>query len=199
MACPCYGSIAKHYFIQTRRHWRCRDCKHALSVTSGTIFAFHKLPLWTYGIAIGIVTAVAKGISALQLGRDLDVQYKTAFVLAQKFLESLMEHRDESVLAGEGHMDEVYVNGHVHLKNKKADRIGHRLAVNQRPDKRCMFAMRQKVEMESNKIQGTNKTLSFVIKAENQADVSKLAAANLGATQTDACRHERATFHCQLL
>lgn len=181
VACPCCGSVAKHYFISTRRQWRCKDCKHTFSVTSGTIFAFHKLPLKTYLIAIGIFTNAAKGISALQLGRDLDVQYKTAFVLAHKIRESLMEHRDESALSGEVHMDGAYVNGHIRPKNKKADRIDRRLAENQKPGKRCVFVMRQKamptVEVAGNLIQGANKTLSFVIKAENQADVSKLAAA----------------------
>jgi len=173
--CPCCGSIARHYFIQTRRQWRCRDCAHTFSVTSGTIFANHKLPLKTYLIAIGIFTNAVKGISALQLSRDLDVQYKTAFVLAHKIRESLMEHRDETALTGEIHMDGAYVNGHIRPKNKKADRIDRRLAVNQKPDKRCVFVMRQKVATADGEIQGANKTLSFVIKAENQADVINLA------------------------
>lgn len=177
VACPCCGSVAQHYFIATRRQWRCRDCKHTFSVTSGTIFAFHKLSLKTYLIAIAIFTNAVKGISALQLSRDLDVQYKTAFVLAHKIRESLMEHRNESALAGEVHMDGAYVNGHIRPKNKKADRIDRRLAINQRPDKRCVFVMRQKVEIVGNEIRGANKTLSFVLKAENQADVGKLAAA----------------------
>lgn len=177
VTCPCCGSVAKHYFIATRRQWRCRDCKHTFSVTSGTIFAFHKLPLKTYLIAIAIFTNAVKGISALQLARDLDVQYKTAFVLAHKIRESLMEHRDESALSGEVHMDGAYVNGHIRPKNKKEDRIDRRLAMHQRPDKRCVFVMRQKVDVVGNELRGSNKTISFVLKAENQADVSKLAAA----------------------
>lgn len=176
VACPCCGVVAKHYFIATRRQWRCKDCKHTFSVTSGTIFAFHKLSLKTYLIAIAIFTNAAKGISALQLARDLDVQYKTAFVLAHKIRESLMEHRDESALAGEVHMDGAYVNGHIRPKNKKADRIDRRLAIHQRPDKRCVFVMRQRAEIGGNEIRGASKTLSFVIKTENQADVGKLAA-----------------------
>jgi len=82
VTCPCCGSIAKHYFISTRKQWRCRDCKHTFSLTSGTLFAFHKLPLKVYLGAVAIYTNAVKGISALQLSRDLDVQYKTAFVLA---------------------------------------------------------------------------------------------------------------------
>jgi len=174
VTCPCCGSHARHWFISTRRQWRCRDCKHTFSVTSGTIFAFHKLPLRDYLIAIAIFTNAVKGISALQLARDLDVQYKTAFVLAHKIRESLMEQRDESALVGEVHMDGAYVNGHIRPKNKKADRIDRRLAKHQKPGKRCVFVMRQKcAELAA----GARKTLTFVLKNENQADVVKLADA----------------------
>ncbi len=77
--CPVCGTIGKHYFQHTRKQWRCKDCNHTFSVTSGTIFAFHKLPLRVYLAAIAIYTNAVKGISALQLSRDLGVQYKTAF------------------------------------------------------------------------------------------------------------------------
>lgn len=165
VACPECGSFCKHYFLKTRKQWRCKDCNHTFSVTSGTIFAFHKLPLRVYLAAIAIYTNAVKGLSALQLGRDLGVQYKTAFVMAHKIRESLIEHRDETQLSGEIHMDGAYVNGTIREKNKKEDRIDRRLAENQKETKRCVFVMRQK----------NNKTLTFVMKSENQTDVSKLA------------------------
>lgn len=43
--CPACGVVAEHWFLPSRRQWRCRDCGHTFSVTSGTIFAHHKLPL----------------------------------------------------------------------------------------------------------------------------------------------------------
>lgn len=177
VACPVCGTIDRHYFRNDRKQWRCKACNHAFSITSGTIFANHKLPLRVYLAAIAIYTNAVKGLSALQLSRDLGVQYKTAFVLAHKIRESLMEQRDESALAGEVHVDGAYVNSHVRPKNKKEDRVDRRLIENQRPDKRCVFVMRQKIEAAGDLIKGSNKTLTFVIKAENQADVSKLATA----------------------
>lgn len=173
--CPCCGVIDKHYFLKTRKQWRCKACNHTFSVTSGTIFAFHKLPLKTHLIAIGIFTNAVKGISALQLSRDLDVQHKTAFVLAHKIRESLMEHRDEEPLSGEVHMDGAYVNGHIRPRNKKVDRIDRRLAKHQKPTKRCVFVMRQK--SRDGAMAGADKTLTFILKSENQTDVSKLATA----------------------
>jgi transposase-like protein len=175
VACPVCGAIGKHYYQRTRKQWRCKDCNHTFSVTSGTIFAFHKLPLRVYLAAIAIYTNAVKGISALQLSRDLGVQYKTAFVLAHKIRESLMEQRNDEALSGEIHMDGAYVNGYVRPKNRKEDRVDRRLAVNQRPDKRCVFVMRQRVETASDVIKGSNKTLTFIIKAENQLDVGHLA------------------------
>ena len=175
VACPCCGVVDRHYFIRVRKQWRCRDCGHTFSVTSVTIFAFHKLPLKVYLAAIAIYTNAVKGLSALQLGRDLGVQYKTAFVLAHKIRESLMEQRELDKLAGEVHMDGAYVNGYIRPKNKKADRIDRRLAEHQRPDKRCVFVMRQRVETIASEVKGADKTLTFVLKSENQADVIQLA------------------------
>ncbi len=171
VVCPHCAVIGKHYFIRVRRQWRCKDCSHTFSVTSGTIFAFHKLPLKVYLAAVAIYTNAVKGISALQLSRDLDVQYKTAFVLAHKIRESIMEKRDLGQLSGEVHMDGAYVNGHIRPKNKKADRIDRRLAIHQKPGKRCVFVMREKC----NELAGAKRTLTFVLKNENQADVGKLA------------------------
>ena len=99
VACPKCGD-KDHYWLQTRKQWRCKCCKHTFSVTSGAIFANHKLPLRTYLAAIAIYTNAVKGISALQMSRDLDVQYKTAFVLAHKLRESLMDDQP-ALLDGE--------------------------------------------------------------------------------------------------
>jgi transposase-like protein len=73
--CAC----AAVYAYAARRIWKCKACGHQFSVTSGTIFASRKLPIRHYLAAIAIFVNAAKGISALQLGRDLDVQYKPAF------------------------------------------------------------------------------------------------------------------------
>ena len=45
--------------------FRCRGCKDSFSLTSGTLFAFHKLPLRTYLAAIAISCNEVKGKNAL--------------------------------------------------------------------------------------------------------------------------------------
>src|SRR5690606_886005 len=81
--CPKCGGLGA-YRIPTRRRFKCRACLTQFSVTSGTIFHSRKLTFTDLLAAICMVMNAAKGLSALQLGRDLDVQHKTAFVLAHK-------------------------------------------------------------------------------------------------------------------
>jgi len=168
--CPTCGLIDKHYFIKTRKQWRCKGCNHTFSITSGTLFAHHKLPLKIYLGAVALYTNTAKGFSALQLSRDLDVQYKTAFVMMHKIRESLMDAGTPK-LSGEVEIDGAYVNGYVRPENEKADRKDLRLVENQSPNKRCIITIRERGE----KGEGAVKTKTFVVKSENQADIKKLA------------------------
>src|SRR6266568_4609100 len=93
--CPHCGSLNAY---EARRpngslRWRCREkeCKADFTVTSGTLFAFHKLPLRGYLAAIAIFCNEVKGKSMLAMSRDLGVQYKTSFVLAHKLREAMAE------------------------------------------------------------------------------------------------------------
>ncbi len=88
------------YTYAARRIWKCKACQHQFSVTSGTIFASRKLAIRDYLAAIAIFVNAVKGISALQLGRDLDVQYKTAFVLAHKLREAISAGQEHAMLFG---------------------------------------------------------------------------------------------------
>lgn len=67
-----------------------------------------------------------KGISALQLGRDLNVQYKTAFVLAHKIREAIGAGQDQGDVSGEVEVDGAYFGGHVKPENEKVDRKDRR-------------------------------------------------------------------------
>src|SRR5581483_11069518 len=82
--------------------WRCKACRKSFSVTSGTIFAFRKMSLRNYLAAIAIFCNEVKGKSALALSRDLQVHYRTAFVLAHKVREAMASEMRGMHLGGEG-------------------------------------------------------------------------------------------------
>lgn len=176
--CPHCGH-EKHYWIKTRKQWRCKSCNHTFSVTSGTIFANHKMPLRNYLAAIAIYTNAVKGISALQLSRDLNVQYKTAFVLAHKLRESLVDNKVDQ-LTGEIEMDGAYVNKHVRPRNHISNRIDRRLKENQNPKKRAVIVMRERGKPG----EGAKKTLTFLAKSESQKSTIKLARENVSIGST---------------
>ena len=77
--------------------------------------------------AICIFVNCAKGISAFQLSRDLDCQYKTAFVLAHKLREAMAKGNDAVTLDGTVEIDGAYFGGHVRQENRKEDRKDRRL------------------------------------------------------------------------
>lgn len=156
--CPRCGCV-RIYDLSDNGRFKCAACLHKFSVTSGTIFASRKLPVRDYLAAIAIFTNGAKGYSALQLSRDLDCQYKTAFVLAHKLREALALRQDNQTLAGEVEVDGGYFGGYVKPANRKEDRIDRRLAMHATGKRQCVTIMRER----------NGKSLPFVAKSESAA------------------------------
>ncbi len=197
--CPRCGSL-RHYDLKTRKVWKCKDCEKQFSVTSNTLFAAHKLPLKTYLLAIALFTNEAKGMSALKLSRDLQVQYKTAFVLQHKIREALLETRDqETLMNGTCEIDGAYVNGYVRPENRKEDRIDRRKYENQNPKKRCIIVVRQRHDGSTEYV-GSKRTLTYILKNENSEDIQEIAnniiekGSEIHADEADAYNSLHAKF-----
>jgi len=142
--------------------WRCKACRKDFSVTSGTLFAFHKMPLRSYLAAIAIFVNEVKGKCALALSRDLDCQYKTAFVLAHKLREAMASEMKGMRLGGDGETVEVdggYFGGYVKPANHKENRRDRRLAKNQNGKRQVVVVMRER----------GGSTLPAVFKSESAA------------------------------
>ena len=153
--CPKCGCTAV-YTYTARRIFKCKGCEAQFSITSGTIFASRKLALQDILGAIAIFVNGAKGHSALQLSRDLDCQYKTAFVLSHKIREAMATELANVKLSGTVEVDGAYFGGYVKPKNYKTDRVDRRLTENQRGKRRVVVVMRER----------NGRTLPFVFKSE---------------------------------
>lgn len=142
--------------------FRCKACRKDFSLTSGTLFAFHKLPLQTYLAAVAIFGNEVKGKSALALSRDLDVQYKTAFVLAHKLREAMATEMKGMRVGGDGEVVEVdgaYFGGYIKPANHKENRRDRRVAKNQNGKRQVVVVMRER----------GGRTLPAVFKSEGAA------------------------------
>jgi hypothetical protein len=142
--------------------FRCKACRGDFSITSGTLFAHHKMPLQTYLAAIAIFCNEVKGKSALALSRDQGTQYKTAWVLAHKLREAMASEIKGRVIGGEGKVAEIdggYFGGYIKPANHKENRRDRRLAKNQNGKRQCVVIIRKR----------DGKTLPAVFKSESEA------------------------------
>jgi transposase-like protein len=142
--------------------WRCKACRKDFSVTSGTLFAWHKMPLRNYLAAIAIFVNEVKGKSALALSRDLDCQYKTAFVLAHKLREAMASEMKGRQMGGDGETAEIdgaYFGAFIRQANHKENRRDRRLAINQNGKRQVVVVIRER----------GGSTLPAVFKSESAA------------------------------
>jgi transposase-like protein len=126
---------------------RCKACGKDFTITSGTLFASHKLPLRAYLAAIAIFCNEVKGKSMLALSRDLGLSYKTAFVLCHKMREAMAEEMRGRTIGGEGKVAEVdggYFGGYVKPANLREDRKDRRLWKNQSGKRQCVVIVRER-------------------------------------------------------
>ena len=92
------------------RH-RCYDCKTSFSVMVGTIFHHTHMPLQKWFLAVMLVLNARKGLSALQLSRDLKVNKNTAWRIAMQIRKSMTQSEQRGLLTGIVEMDETYIGG----------------------------------------------------------------------------------------
>ncbi len=100
-----------------------------------------------------------KGVAALQLSRDLDCQYKTAFVLTHKLREAMSREQEGRTLNGIVEVDGGYFGGYVKPENRKEDRKDRRLKENRSGKRECVVIMRER----------GGKSLPFICKTEDQS------------------------------
>ncbi len=91
---------------------KCGECRKQFTVKVGTVFEHARLPLTKMLQAVHLMVSSKKGISAHQLSRVLEVQYKSAWFLAHRIREAMRSGDLAVPFGGNGgavEVDETYI------------------------------------------------------------------------------------------
>jgi transposase-like protein len=108
--CPKCGG-RKHSPCVRRRLYQCSACRTQTSLKAGTVFHKSKLPLSKWFLAIYLLTQSKNDISALELSRQLGVNYNTAWTMKHKLMAAMEERNKAYRLKGEVQIDDAYLGG----------------------------------------------------------------------------------------
>jgi transposase-like protein len=116
--CPHCGSICKdHYKLKAKGEfkglYKCKYCGERFTVTVGTMFEGSHISLRKWFIAIYIFSSHKKGISSVQLSKDLGITQKSAWFMLGR-LRHCFQSKGNIKFTGVTQADETYVGG----KNK---------------------------------------------------------------------------------
>jgi len=89
--------------------YRCNKCKTDFTVRTGTIFERSHIPLHKWVYAMYLVVTARKGISSLQLAKEIGITQKSAWFMLQRLREACAGKTEK--LSGIVEIDECYVGG----------------------------------------------------------------------------------------
>ena len=88
--CPkCSGT--QHSYAHARRIFQCSACRAQTSSRSGTVFHASRTPLTKWYLAIHLISSSKNDVASLELSRQLDVKWDTAWLIKQKLMEVMLQ------------------------------------------------------------------------------------------------------------
>src|ERR1017187_10403600 len=106
--CPCCG-LGERLTARKVGFFRCNQCKEDFTVRTGTIFERSHVPLHKWVYAMYLLVTARKGISSLQLAKEIGVTQKNAWFVLQRLREACAGQTGK--LSGLNEVDETYIGG----------------------------------------------------------------------------------------
>ena len=112
--CPHCGEVARVQVRKVDGYFRCLACKVDFTVRTGTVFERSHVPLDKWLYAVYLLVTSRKGVSSLQLSKEIGVTQKTAWFMLQRLREACGNDSgddDWGMLSGIVEADETYIGG----------------------------------------------------------------------------------------
>ena len=110
--CPHCGVVGESSAVKNDKpmpYW-CKACRKYFSVRTKSVLAESKLPLRIWLLATYLITTSRKGISSVQLAKQLGITQKSAWFLGQRIRKAYEDH-GEPLGPGEVEIDEAFFGG----------------------------------------------------------------------------------------
>jgi len=107
--CPVCG-LGERITVRTGGFYRCNQCKEDFTVRTGTIFERSHIPLHKWLYAMYLLVTARKGISSMQLSKEIGITQKSAWFMLHRLREACGPEEMEK-LRGIIEIDETYVGG----------------------------------------------------------------------------------------
>lgn len=108
---------------KVKGYYHCGDCRKRFTVRTGTIYERSHIPLHKWVLATHIICSSKKGMSAHQLHRMIGVTYKSAWFMAHRIREAMIETNPDPI-GGKGksvQADETYIGKKKNPPTEKTD------------------------------------------------------------------------------
>ena len=113
----------EHYYLASRRIWKCRTCKKQFSVKKGTIFEDSPIGLDKWLVSIWLIANSKNGISSHELGRSVGLTQKSAWFVLHR-IRLAMQIGSFEKFDGTVEVDETYVGGKTsNMHPRKAEAV----------------------------------------------------------------------------
>ena len=178
--CPKCGN-QRHAARSHRPGWhRCKDCRADYSMTMGIVFESSKIGFRKWLYATYLLQTARKGISSLQLSKEIGTTQKTAWFMLHRLREACGDDPSALPLSGKVEMDATYLGGKEGNKHGGKKMKAGRGTVGKQP----VIGMRER----------GGRTAAHAVDGETADTISRLASSTIDLGST-VCTDESRAYH----
>lgn len=168
LICPKCQAKAERITVRAGGYYRCNACDLDFTVRTNTIFERSHIPLHKWLYAMYLLVTARKGISSLQLSKEIGITQKSAWFMLQRIREAC--GNDDTTLTGTIELDETYIGGKESNKHHSDKLNSGRGSVGKSP----VFGMRER----------KGRTKAVAVNAVDGSTIYKAISENIQAGST---------------